>query len=198
MLPPFPPAHRVRQRLNVAASTTGDDLDGNELDLIPGREKSHQRLGFDLEVLRSKRQGGPGFQVDEPQTALRVGQVSAGAARQLAAHPAVHLPAQPRNGPRIMHAVADNQPRTGSFSAPKEGGQILGGVLAVAIEGRNPFKAQLPRLRQSGPQRRAFAEISAVTNHHPAGFPGQRRCAVGRTIVHNYHEGEMLAHGGDQ
>jgi len=59
--------------LNVAVAAATDDFDGNELDSLPGREECHQRFGFNLEPLRFERQGCPGFQMNEPETALCVG-----------------------------------------------------------------------------------------------------------------------------
>ena len=98
LAPPFPPPQRVGHRADMASASAADDPDGNKLNPMPRREESHQHLGFDFETFRAQRQGRPGFQMDETKTALRIGQVPARAARQLAAHPAVHLPAQPGNG----------------------------------------------------------------------------------------------------
>ena len=144
--------------------SAADDPDGNKLNPMPRRQENHQHLGFDFETFRAQRQSRPRFQMDETKTALRVGQVPARAARQLAAHPAVHLPAQPGNGFRVVHAVAHHQQCPGLFGASPKGRQILGRVLAIAIQHHSPFETLLPRPRQSGFERSPFAEISPVSN----------------------------------
>ena len=112
--------------------------------------------------------------MDETKTALGIGQMATGASGQLAAHPTVDLPAHPGNGLCLMHAVADNQPGPGLFGAPLKSGQILRHMLAVAVEGDRPAKAQTSRLRQTGPERGTLAEIPGVTQDRCSGGLGPR------------------------
>ena len=157
--------------MDVAFSTAANHTDRNELDPLPCCEEGHQRFRFNLETLRFERQGRPSFQMNEPEAALRIGQMPSRALRKFAAHPPVHPPAQPGNFPRLMHAVADHEQSPGSFGAPKQRRQILRRVLAIAVQGHRPFKALFQRQRQTGPERGAFAKISLVTNRHRAALP---------------------------
>ena len=181
--------------MNVTASTAANDPDRNELHPPPRREESHQRFRFNLEAFRLERQGRPGFQVNEPQSGLRVGKSPPRALRKFPAHPPVHQPSQPRHGVRVVHAVANHQPRAGLFGASQQRGQILRRVLAVAVERRGPFKTLLECLRQTGPERGAFAEISPMPDHHRARPASQARCLIGRAVVHDQNRRKILAHG---
>jgi hypothetical protein len=136
--------------------------------------------------------------VNEPKTALRVRQGPAGQPRQLAAHPSVHLPAQPGNFPRIVHAVADHQTGSGSFGAPKQRRQILRRVLAVAVERHRPFATQIHRARQSRFERRTFAQVALVPDHDRAGNLCEAGRRIRRAVVHDQHGRELPAHRRNQ
>ena len=132
--------------MDVTAAATVNDLDGNKCDRMFRRKKGHQHLGFNFKMFRVQRQRRPGSQMNEPEAALRVGQMPSRALRKFLAHPLVHPPPQPRNFPRIIHAVADHQQRAGLFRASQQCGQIFRRVLAVAVERHGPFKTVCQRL----------------------------------------------------
>jgi hypothetical protein len=184
--------------MNATRSAPANDSNRHKRDRVFRRQKCHQHFGFDLETLRLERQSGPSRQMDEPETALCVGQMPARAPRQLAAHPAVHLPAQPQNGARVVHAVADNEQRPGLFSALQKGGQIVRRMLAVAIESEGPFKALTQRPGQAGPERRALAEVPLMASHRRARRRSQGRGVVRRTVIHDQHRGKTPADCDDQ
>jgi hypothetical protein len=184
--------------MNMAAPAPADNLDRYKRDRMLRRKECHQHFGFDLEVFRFERQGRPGSQVDEPKTTLRVGQVFARAPRQLAAHPAVHLPAQPGNGARVVHAVAHDQQRPGLFGALQKGGHVIRRMLTITVKREGPFKALFPCLAQAGFERSTLAEVLRMPDHRRARGLGPDRGVIRRTIVHDQHEGEMFARCGDQ
>ena len=71
-------------------------------------------------------------------------------------------------------------------------------MLAVAIERHGPFKTLLPRVRQAGFERSAFALVALVLDHDRAGNFGEARSFVRRTVVHDQHERELPAQSRDQ
>ena len=182
----------------MAVATATNDLDGDKRHRMFRREEGHQHFGFDFKVLRIQRQAGPGFQVDETKAALRVGQMPTDVPGQLAAHEAVHLPAQPGNGVRLVHAVAYHQQRPGFFGASQKAGQIIRHMLAVTVEGHYPCKTLASRLRQPAAERRALAEVSLVADHHGARVTGQGGGVIRRTVVHDNHQGEISTQSGNQ
>jgi len=182
----------------MAAPAPADDPDRHERDRVRRRQKRHQRFGFHFKMFRLERQGRPGCQVDEPETALRVGQGTARAPGELAAHPAVHLSAQPGNGARIGHPVADNQQRPGLPGALKKSRHVIRRMLAVAVQREGPGKTLLSCLGQASPERGAFAEVFCVRNQLRARRLRPGRRVVRRTVVHDQHPVELPARRGDQ
>lgn len=71
--------------MDAAASAPTDDFDGDKLDVARRREEGEQGFGFHLEMRRGERQCRPRSEVDEPETALGVGQVHGRISGNLAA-----------------------------------------------------------------------------------------------------------------
>ena len=114
-----------------------------------------------------------------------------------AAHPAIHLPAQPGNGARVGHPVADHQQRPGLFGAFKKSRHVIRLMLAVAVQCEGPLKALLLCLGQAGPERGAFAEIFCVRDHLSTSRLSLGCRVVRRTIVHDEHPGKLPARRGN-
>ena len=112
--------------MNVAAPAPADDANRHKYDRMCRCQECHQRFRFHFKMFRLERQSRPSGQVDKTETTLRVGQGTARAPGELAAHPAVHLPAQPGNGARVGHAVADDQQRPGLPGALRKAGMSSG------------------------------------------------------------------------
>ena len=184
--------------MNMAAPAPADDADGHERDRMRRCQERHQRFGFHFKMFRLERQGRPGCQVNEPETALRVGQGTARAPGELTAHPAVHLPAQPGNGACVGHPVADYQQRPGLPGAFKKSRHVIRRVLAIAVQREGPLKALLPCPGQPGPERGALAEIFFVRDHQRARRLRPGRRVVRRTVIHDQHAGKLPARRGDQ
>ena len=182
----------------MTAPAPADDPDRHERDRVRRRQKRHQRFGFHFKVFRLERQCRPSCQVDEPETALRVGQGTARTPGELAAHPAIHLPAQPGNGARVGHPVPDNQQRPGLPGALKKSRHVIRRMLAVTVQREDPCKILLSRLGQAGPERDAFAEVFCVPDHLRARRLRPGRRVVRRTIIHDQYPGKLLARRGDQ
>ena len=175
--------------MNTTAPPLAEDLDGHKGDRMPLRKEGHEHFGFDLEALGFERQTGPSLELQQPKTALRIKELSAGALRELAAHPRVHLSAQPGHCLRVLHAVADNQQCPGLDGAMQKGRYVAGRVLAIAVKGEGPFIALLPCLREAGPERGALAAVPRMPHHRRARRLGCNRCRIRRTVVHDDDEG---------
>jgi hypothetical protein len=182
----------------MAASAWADDLNRHKYNAVVGRKEGHERFGFDLKSLCFERESRPGFQVDKPETTLRVGQAAPRAPGQLAAHPTIHPPPQPGHGARVIHTVADDQQCPGLSGAIQKGRYVVGRVLAVAIQSAGPFKALIACQGQPGPDGSAFAEVHRMAHHRRARHPGRGGGGIRRTVIHHRYQGEMLTHGCDQ
>jgi hypothetical protein len=80
----------------------------------------------------------------------------------------------------------------------EKSGNVIGGVLAIAIHGQRPDETAINGPAQTGMQRGSFAEGGCVTNDFSAGCLGGRRSLIRRAIVNNDDVRDLPAHRADQ
>ena len=173
----------------MAASPPTDDLDGHKLDPIPSPNERQQHFRLDYEVVGLQRHAGPGLEIDQPKTALRIREKLPGAFGKAATHPAIDLTAQPRDGLRIMHAITDDQPDGGLFGTPEKSRHVLRSVLPITVHRKAPLESPRERRGQAGLECRALAEVPRMADHCRACHRSQRRGVIRRTVIHDQHEG---------
>ena len=149
----------------MAASPPPDDLDGHKLGPMPSPNKREQHLRLDLEVVGRQRNAGPDLEIDQPKTALGVRERLPGAFGKAAAHPAINLPAQPRDGLGVVHAIADDQLDVGLLGTAEKRRQVLRSVLPITVHCQAPLESALERSGQAGLERRALAEVPRMADH---------------------------------
>ena len=86
---PVPPAERITQRANFAAFIGVDDLDGHKGDAESRAGELDEDLGLDFKALGFDVQAGKGRQMQQAESALRIGEAHPGEARKLPAHETV-------------------------------------------------------------------------------------------------------------
>ncbi len=92
------------------------------------------------------------LQVRQAEAALRIRQANSGQAGKPPAHPTVHLPAQPRHGRGVCHAIAYHQRGGVVFGAGKELWDVVRRVLAIAVHHQRPGEPQLAGAAPAGSQ----------------------------------------------
>jgi len=139
--PPSQPTPRIQNRINATPPATTDNLDWHKLNspVRVGGGQQHLRLKF--EVIRLQLQSGPCPEVDQPKAALGVWQSPAGELANAPAHPPVDGAPNPGDFLRVMHAISHNQGGACLLGASQEGGDVLGPVLAIAIQRDCPAAA---------------------------------------------------------
>lgn len=95
--------------MNMAVAGAAHYLDGYEINPVAGSKECQQHFRLDLESIGGQIQAGPSGQIDEAKAALSVGQVPASFPRELAAHPAVHVAAEPGNCFAMVHPITQNK-----------------------------------------------------------------------------------------
>jgi len=136
----------------------------------------------------------PGIEAQQPESALGIGQGEVRLAGKLEAHPPVRRPADPRHPSRAGGAVPDNQRRAGPGGPFDECGDLLGRVLAIAIERQSPGKTRRARSRKTAAQRSALAEVVSMPFHQRPGIARDRAGRIRRTVIHNDHVRHMNTH----
>ena len=131
---PLEPSNRIAPRVNVTLLFSVDDLHRYEFDPVAGCQKRQQNLGFDFKMAGLQIQSGENIQSHQPKTALRIRKHTLGAPGKLAAHPAVHRPAQPGHCFGPVHAIADHE-RSAFLRAFEKARDIGWRMLPVAIHG---------------------------------------------------------------
>ena len=180
--------------MNVAVAMAAYDLYWHEIHACAHREKGHQHFRFHFKPPGPQGQGGPSRQMNYPKPRLSVRQKSAGAPRNDPAHCPVHPAPQPRQFPRLAHAVADDHFRARSPGAPQQRRQIFWRVLSVAIQRHRPLKTGFQRMPEPGLQGRSFARIPRVFQYHRARRLRQFRRPVSRAVIHDEHDRRLRTH----
>jgi hypothetical protein len=140
LLPPAKPAERVFERADFAAFSAVDDFDRDEIDAMAGLGELDEDFRFDFEMSGCGVQSGPGCEVHEAKAVLGIGQVDFEEARKLSAHPAINETSQPWHAGWSCHSIPYHESCAGAFGAVQHGGDVLGIVLSIAIEGQCPFE----------------------------------------------------------
>lgn len=133
--PPFQPADGILDGPNFAELGSVDGLHRDKFDPVTGESESEKGFGFDFEMVGSDGKAGLRAEVQETEAALGVGDGEAEESLKAAAHPAIHVASQERHAFLRGHAVADHEGGAGEGGTIEEGGDILGTMLSVPIEG---------------------------------------------------------------
>ncbi len=118
--------------------------------------------------------------------------------REAPTHPAINLAAQPRHGRRIGHAVADHQRRRVILRPRKKLRDIFRSVLTITVHRESPGKVPLVSVLPAGAQRGSFSAIGPQTDDFRARRGRFPASAIGRTVVHHEHMGQMRADAGNE
>ena len=113
------------------------------------------------------------------------------------AHPAVYLTAEPGHGGGIGHAVADDESSIARGGGGEKGGDILGGVLAVAVEAESPDEFAFEGSVPAGVEGGAFAAAGGMVEDLGAGGGGLGGGGVGGGVVDDEDVGQELADAAD-
>ena len=179
--------------MNLALLRLVDDADRDEFHRITCRNAGEQQLRLDFKMSRAQLNLRPCVQVHQPEAALAVGQGASSQARKPAAHPAVHLAAQPGHVTRFIHAVADDERGARLLGASQEGRNVPGRMLSVAIHGHGPAKAKLTGASPAGMQRGTFALRRGVAHHLRPRPRRQLPRGVGGAVIHHDDGGQLFA-----
>jgi len=180
--------------MNLALLGFVNHSDGRKFHDVPGSHELEQHLRFDFKMRCSERQTGPMLQFQQPESALRVRQRPSGQFGKATAHPAIHLPPQPRHAARICHAVADDKRGICLRGALQEHGNVVRRMLPVAIKCHRPFKPAIAGTFQSSAESGAFAARRLVAQYLGTRAGCGRAGHVQGAVVHYEDRGQMFAY----
>jgi hypothetical protein len=93
-----------------------------------------------------------------------------------------------------MHAIADDHQSPGFIGATKEGPNVFGAMLAIAVKVQRPREASGTRPLPARAQRRTLADVARETNDLGASLCCGVGGAVRRVGVDHNHHFEVLPH----
>src|SRR5205085_2633448 len=134
----------------------------------------------------------------QSKTALRIGQGLAYGFRELAAHPAIYKPPQPRHLSGLRHPISRYECCGGLLRAPQESGDVLRGMLSVAVHCERPLISMLVRVLPTSLQRCAFTLAAFVPQYMGACLFGKSDSSVSGPVIHHYDNREVKPNCHDQ
>ena len=127
----------------------------------------------------------------DPETGLGVGEAPAGRARDPEVGQAVGPVAQRRRAAAQVQARADHDRLGTAPVRGEQGGDVLGQVLAVAVERDYRPRAELERALHATPQARAFAQIDRMAQQLERQALERGRGAVRGAVVHHDQRADL-------
>ena len=110
-------------------------------------------------------QPGQDIKIDQPKAALGIRQFLVSYARKPAAHPLVYKASEPRHFCGLHHPIAHYQSYRTTFCAFEKVGNIIRGMLTVAVQCQRPDVSSLFGLLPAGTKRSPFSLINRVAHN---------------------------------